>query len=43
MYYMPLGGAYSGQGTTMSTNGISWGVPVPGMGRSINTRLTVKF
>ena len=43
MYYMPLGGAYSGQGTTMSTNGILWGVPVPGMGRSINTGLTVKF
>jgi hypothetical protein len=32
---MPLGGAYVGQGTTMSTNGIPWGVAVPGMGRSI--------
>jgi iron complex outermembrane receptor protein len=43
MYFMPLGGAYSGQGVTMSTQGIAWGVSVPGMGRSINTGLTVKF
>jgi iron complex outermembrane recepter protein len=43
MYFMPLGGAYSGQGMTMSTQGIAWGVPVPGMGRSFNTGVTVKF
>ena len=43
MYFMPLGGAYSGQGMTMSTQGIAWGVPVPGMGRSINTGLMMKF
>jgi iron complex outermembrane recepter protein len=42
-YYLPLGGAYTGQGVTMSTNGVSWGVPVPGMGRSVNASVTVKF
>ncbi|MBI1284652.1 MAG: TonB-dependent receptor plug domain-containing protein [Thiobacillus sp.] len=39
-YSLPLGGAYLGQGTTMSINpppGIfpQWGTAVPGMGRSI--------
>jgi len=39
-YALPLGGAYLGQGTTMSINppaGIfpQWGTAVPGMGRSI--------
>jgi iron complex outermembrane receptor protein len=43
MYFLPLGGAYSGQGATMSTQGIAWGVPVPGIGRSFNTGVTVKF
>jgi iron complex outermembrane receptor protein len=42
-YSLPLGGAYAGQGTTMSINGIPWGVAVPGMGRSINASLNVKF
>ncbi len=42
-YYMPLGGAYSGQGTTMSMNGIPWGIGVPGMGRSFYAGLNVKF
>lgn len=41
-YYSPLGGAYVGQGTTMST-GVPHGILVPGMGRSIYTSLTVKF
>lgn len=40
-YQMPLGGAYLGQGRTMSMNPpvadgmIGWGTPVPGMGRSL--------
>lgn len=41
-YTSPLGGAYVGQGATMST-GVPYGTLVPGMGRSINTSLTVKF
>ncbi|MFA6313806.1 MAG: TonB-dependent receptor [Sterolibacterium sp.] len=42
-YSLPLGGAYVGQGMTMSLNGVRWGTPVPGMGRSIYAGLTVKF
>ncbi len=42
-YYLPLGGAYTGQGTTMSINGIPWGIGVPGMGRSFYAGLNVKF
>ncbi len=42
-YALPLGGAYTGQGTTMSMNGIAWGVAVPGPGRSIYAGLNVKF
>jgi iron complex outermembrane receptor protein len=42
-YASPLGGAYVGQGSTMSGSAIPWGIPIPGMGRSINTGLTVKF
>lgn len=41
-YDDPLGGAYIGQGATMGT-GVLHGTAVPGMGRSINTSLTVKF
>lgn len=41
-YASPLGGAYVGQGNTMST-GVPYGTSVPGMGRSVNTRLTLKF
>jgi iron complex outermembrane receptor protein len=41
-YASPLGGAYVGQGSTMGT-AIPHGTLVPGMGRSINTGLTVKF
>jgi iron complex outermembrane receptor protein len=41
-YANPLGGAYVGQGATMGT-GVTYGTVVPGMGRSINTSLTVKF
>lgn len=48
-YDMPLGGAYLGQGTTMTTAIVPtgsvplWGSAVPGMGRSINLGLTVNF
>jgi iron complex outermembrane recepter protein len=42
-YYLPTGGAYSGQGTTMSINGIPWGIAVPGMGRSFYAGLNLKF
>lgn len=42
-YDLPLGGAYVGQGMTMSGNGVPWGVAVPGMGRSIYTGLSVRF
>lgn len=42
-YSLPLGGAYAGQGTTMSINAIPWGIAVPGMGRSIYANLTYRF
>ena len=43
LYYLPTGGAYAGQGMTMSTNGIPWGIVVPGAGRSLYAGLTIKF
>ncbi len=47
-YALPLGGAYLGQGTTMSINpppGIfpQWGTAVPGMGRSIYAGLNYQI
>jgi iron complex outermembrane receptor protein len=42
-YSLPLGGAYAGQGASMTSNGIAWGVAVPGMGRSINVALNAHF
>lgn len=42
-YSLPLGGAYVGQGASMSSTSIPWGVAVPGMGRSINAALNVRF
>lgn len=44
-YYYPLGGAYLGQGATMSSNATApqYGTPVPSMGRSINVGLTINF
>jgi iron complex outermembrane receptor protein len=46
-YYLPLGGAYVGQGTTMTTTPTGsvplWGTAVPGMGRSVNVGLTLKY
>lgn len=41
-YYQPLGGAYVGQGATMMT-GVPYGASIPGMGRSFNAGMTVKF
>jgi iron complex outermembrane receptor protein len=43
LYFMPTGGAYTGQGTTMSINAIPWGIAVPGMGRSVYAGVTVNF
>ncbi|OJZ18120.1 MAG: TonB-dependent receptor [Thiobacillus sp. 65-29] len=47
LYYHPLGGAYIGQGTTMTSNAVQtvpqWGTPVPGMGRSIYAAFNYKF
>ena len=46
-YQPPLGGAYVGQGTTMTIppppNQPQWGTPVPGQGRSIYAGVTMKF
>lgn len=42
-YHLPTGGAYTGQGSTMSLHGIEWGVAVPGMGRSVYAGVTVTF
>ena len=43
LYYLPTGGAYTGQGMTMSFNGIPWGIATPGMGRSLYTGLSYAF
>ncbi|NEX18948.1 TonB-dependent receptor plug domain-containing protein [Thiorhodococcus mannitoliphagus] len=46
-YELPLGGAYVGQGTTMTIppepNEPQWGTPVPGPGRSIYASLSLSF
>ncbi|UCV07541.1 TonB-dependent receptor [Dechloromonas denitrificans] len=42
-YLLPLGGAYLGQGNSMTTNGVPWGMSVPGRGRSLNLALNLKF
>ena len=46
-YRLPTGGAYTGQGTTMSNPALpnypQWGTAVPGMGRSVYVGLNVKF
>ena len=42
-YLMPLGGAYLGQGNSMTSNGIPWGMSVPGKGRSFNVALNLRF
>ena len=43
LYYLPTGGAYTGQGSTMKITGVDWGVAVPGMGRSLYAGVTVSF
>lgn len=46
-YYLPTGGAYTGQGTTMTNPALpnypQWGTAVPGMGRSIYVGVNLKF
>ena len=42
-YSLPLGGAYLGQGTTMSISAVPWGTPVPGPGRSFYAGVNVPF
>ncbi|WP_296827830.1 TonB-dependent receptor [Thiobacillus sp.] len=42
-YALPLGGAYVGQGMTMSINGIPWGIAVPGPGRSVYAGVNYQF
>lgn len=42
-YALPTGGAYTGQGRTMSINGTPWGIAVPGMGRSAYIGINVQF
>ena len=39
----PLGGAYVGQGTTMSATGTPWGIAVPGTERSVYVSLRYRF
>jgi iron complex outermembrane receptor protein len=46
-YDLPLGGAYTGQGTTMTNPALpnypQWGTAVPGMGRSLYAGVSYKF
>jgi len=42
-YFLPTGGAYIGQGTSMQLNGVPWGTAVPGMGRSVYMGVNIKF
>jgi len=41
-YAHPLSGAYVGEGNVMGS-GASWGIPVPGMGRTVFTGVTLTF
>lgn len=42
-YLLPLGGAYVGEGNTMTTAGVPWGMGIPGKARSLNAALSFKF
>lgn len=42
-YAHPLGGAYLGQGKTMSAADVPWGVAVPGKGRSLYAGFSWRF
>lgn len=43
LYAQPQGGAYTAQGMTMSLNAIPFGIPTPGMGRSVYAGLNYQF
>jgi iron complex outermembrane receptor protein len=43
LYALPQGGAYLGQGNTMSMNGVAWGTAVAGMGRTFYVSANMKF
>jgi iron complex outermembrane recepter protein len=43
LYSLPLGGAYTGQGRTMSITGVPYGIAVPGMGRNVYVGVNCKF
>ncbi len=43
LYFLPTGGAYIGQGRTMSITGVPWGTAVPGPGRSVYANVTLSF
>ncbi len=43
LYFAPLSGAYVGQGPSMTTSGIPWGVAVPGRGRSFDFAFNYYF
>lgn len=43
LYALPQGGAYLGQGNTMSMNGVAWGTGVAGMGRTLYVSANMKF
>ncbi|NIC41378.1 TonB-dependent receptor [Aquabacterium sp. A08] len=47
LYLLPTGGAYTGQGTTMSNPALpnypQWGTAVPGMGRNVYLGVTKSF
>lgn len=43
LYEQPLGGAYVGQGPSMTTQGIPWGTVIPGMGRTFKLAVTLRY
>ncbi len=43
LYFLPTGGAYTAQGSTMQLQGLPWGTAVPGMGRSFYAGVSVDF
>lgn len=43
LYALPQGGAYLGQGNTMSINGVPWGTGVAGIGRTFYVSANMKF
>jgi iron complex outermembrane recepter protein len=42
-YTPPLGGAYVGQGATMSGSAIPWGIPIPGARRALSANVALMF